>query len=403
VKVALQQRDKNLAKPLRQDSSMSNTLVITNDFPPRPGGIQTFGYELVRRFDPTQVSVLTSSWYGAAEFDAAQKFMTVRAKTKTLLPDKRTLNMAREIIVANNVTRVLFGAAAPLGLLASSLRKLGVTNIVGMTQGHEVGWAMTPGTKQALRKIGNDVDHLTYISEYTHGRITRALTPQAAAAMRRIVPGVNTEEFSPANATAGFALRSSIGWANRPVIVCVSRLMTRKGQDQLIQALPSVLEVVPLASLIIVGDGPYRKHLEKLTDDLGLRDNVYFTGKVEQDQLANWYAAGDVFAMPCRTRVGGWDVEGLGIVFLEASATGLPVIVGDSGGAVDAVLDGETGFLVNGNDLTQITDRLIQLLTDQDLAKRMGAAGRTWVTQEWTWEHSFKRLDSLLSGVDLDH
>ncbi len=381
---------------------MSNTLVITNDFPPRPGGIQTFGYELVRRFDPTQVSVLTSSWDGATEFDAAQKFMTVRAKTKTLLPDKRTLAMAREIIVANNVTRVLFGAAAPLGLLAPSLRKLGVKNIVGMTQGHEVGWAMTPGMKQALRKIGNDVDYLTYISEYTHQKISRALSPSAALNMRRVVPGVNTTEFSPTNLTAGSALRSSIGWVNRPVIICVSRLMTRKGQDQIIQALPQVLKVVPLASLIIVGDGPYRKHLEKLTADLGLRDNVHFTGKVDQAQLANWYAAGDVFAMPCRTRVGGWDVEGLGIVFLEASATGLPVIVGNSGGAVDAVLDGETGFLVNGNNLSEIGDRLIELLADQDLAKRLGSAGRNWVTQEWTWEHSFKRLESLLSGIDPD-
>ena len=382
---------------------MSNTLVITNDFPPRPGGIQTFCYELVRRFEPAHVSVLTSNWDGAVEFDAAQKFMTVRANTKTLLPDKRTLAMAREIIVANNVTRVLFGAAAPLGLLASSLRKLGVTNIVGMTQGHEAGWAMTPGMKQALRKIGNDVDYLTYLSEYTHTKISRALSPLAIQAMRQLAPGVNSQEFTPTNSIAGLALRSKIGWANRPVIVCVSRLMTRKGQDQLIQALPSVHKSVPFASLIIVGDGPYRKHLEKLTDDLGLRDKVHFTGKVDQDQLANWYAAGDVFAMPCRTRVGGWDVEGLGIVFLEASATGLPVVVGDSGGAVDAVLDGETGFLVNGNNVSEISDRLSQLLLDQDLARRMGAAGRNWVMQEWTWEHSFKRLDSLLSGVDVDH
>lgn len=381
---------------------MSNTLVITNDFPPRPGGIQTFCYELVRRFEPAQVSVLTSNWDGAVEFDAAQKFMTVRAKTKILLPDKRTLAMAREIIVANNVTRVAFGAAAPLGLLASSLRKLGVTNIVGMTQGHEAGWAMTPGMKQALRKIGNDVDYLTYLTGYTQKKISRALSPHAIQSMRQITPGVNSQEFTPTNSIAGLALRSKIGWVNRPVIVCVSRLMTRKGQDQLVQALPSVHKSVPLASLIIVGDGPYRKHLEKLTDDLGLRDNVHFTGKVDQDQLANWYAAGDVFAMPCRTRIGGWDVEGLGIVFLEASATGLPVVVGDSGGAVDAVLDGETGFLVNGNNVSEISDRLSQLLSDQALARRMGAAGRNWVMQEWTWEHSFKRLDSLLSGVDVD-
>ncbi len=381
---------------------MRHTLVITNDFPPRPGGIQTFGYELARRFVPAEVTVLTSDWEGAADFDAAQKFTTVRTKAKTLLPDKRTFAMAREIIITNNVTRVLFGAAAPLGLLAAPLRKLGVTNIVGMTQGHEVGWSMTPGMRQALRKIGNDVDHLTYISEYTHNKVRHALSPRAAAAMRKIVPGVNADEFSPNNVAVGDKLRSNIGWANRPVIVCVSRLMTRKGQDQLIKALPQIIKEVPLASLIIVGDGPYRKELEKLTDRLDLRDNVHFTGKVAPDQLANWYAAGDVFAMPCRTRLGGWDVEGLGIVFLEGSATGLPVLVGNSGGAVDAVLDGKTGFLVSGNDLSEISTRLIELLTNPRLAKRLGTAGRQWVTQEWTWEDSFKRLDLLLSGIDPD-
>ena len=130
---------------------------------------------------------------------------------------------------------------------------------------------------------------------------------------------------------------------------------------------------------------------------------MHFTGKVAQDQLASWYAAGDVFAMPCRTRVGGWDVEGLGIVFLEASATGLPVVVGNSGGAVDAVIDGETGFLVDGNNLNEITARLIELLSDRDLCIQMGGAGRNWVTRDWTWEHSFKRLDSLLSGIDPNH
>ena len=120
---------------------MGRTLVITNDFPPRPGGIQTFGYEIVRRFEPDSVTVLTSDWHGAAEFDAAQDFKIIRAQTQTLLPSKSTLAMAREIVVAENITRVLFGAAAPLGLLASPLRKLGVQNIVGMTQGHETGWA----------------------------------------------------------------------------------------------------------------------------------------------------------------------------------------------------------------------------------------------------------------------
>ena len=379
---------------------MGRTLVITNDFPPRPGGIQTFGYEIVRRFDPESVTVLTSDWEGAAEFDAAQDFKIVRANTQTLVPSKSTLSMAREIVVAENITRVLFGAAAPLGLLAAPLRKLGVTNIVGMTQGHETGWAMTPGTRQALRKIGNDTDYLTYISEYTHKKIAKALSPSAAARMRRIVPGVDSTEFSPDNLSSGIQLRTELGWIDRPVIVCVSRLMARKGQDELIRALPMIQQTVANASLIIVGDGPYRKDLERLVKKLGLENFVHLTGKVSQTELSKWYAAGDIFAMPCRTRMGGWDVEGLGIVFLEGSATGLPVIVGDSGGAVDAVIDGETGFLVDGTNTAEIADRIAYFFANPDVAKNMGEAGRNWVTQEWTWDQSFKKLDGLLSGSD---
>jgi phosphatidylinositol alpha-1,6-mannosyltransferase len=379
---------------------MGRTLVITNDFPPRPGGIQTFGYEIVRRFDPESVTVLTSNWEGAAEFDAAQDFKIVRANTQTLVPSKSTLSMAREIVVAENITRVLFGAAAPLGLLASPLRKLGVTNIVGMTQGHETGWAMTPGTRQALRKIGNDTDYLTYISEYTHKKIAKALSPDAAARMRRIVPGVDSTEFSPANLSSGNQLRTELGWTDRPVIVCVSRLMARKGQDELIRALPKIQQTAPNASLIIVGEGPYRKDLEQLVKKLGLERFVHLTGKVPQTELSKWYAAGDIFAMPCRTRMGGWDVEGLGIVFLEGSATGLPVIVGDSGGAVDAVVNGETGFLVDGTNTAEIAGRIAYLFANPDVAKGMGEAGRNWVTQEWTWDQSFKKLDGLLSGLD---
>ena len=379
---------------------MGRTLVITNDFPPRPGGIQTFGYEIVRRFDPESVTVLTSNWEGAAEFDAAQDFKIVRANTQTLVPSKSTLSMARQIVVAENITRVLFGAAAPLGLLAAPLRKLGVTNIVGMTQGHETGWAMTPGTRQALRKIGNDTDYLTYISEYTHKKIAKALSPDAAARMRRIVPGVDSTEFSPDNLSSGNQLRTELGWIDRPVIVCVSRLMARKGQDELIRALPIIQQTAPNASLIIVGDGPYRKVLERLVKKLGLENFVHLTGKVSQTELSKWYAAGDIFAMPCRTRMGGWDVEGLGIVFLEGSATGLPVIVGDSGGAVDAVIDGETGYLVDGTNTAEIAGRIAYLFANPDIAKKMGEAGRNWVTQEWTWDQNFKKLDGLLSGLD---
>jgi phosphatidylinositol alpha-1,6-mannosyltransferase len=193
-------------------------------------------------------------------------------------------------------------------------------------------------------------------------------------------------------------VRARYGLDGRPVIVCVSRLVPRKGQDTLLHAMPQVLQQVPDAALLFVGSGPYRDELDKLTHEQGLTDSVVFTGGVPHQDLPAHYAAGDVFAMPCRTRRRGLDVEGLGIVFLEASATGLPVVVGDSGGAPDAVRDGETGFLVDGRDVAAVADRLVQLLADADLRARMGKAGRAWVEREWQWDMLAAKLHGLLSA-----
>ncbi len=173
--------------------------------------------------------------------------------------------------------------------------------------------------------------------------------------------------------------------------------MPRKGQDTLIRALPGVRRRVPDAALLVVSDGPYRPYLERLARVHGVSDHVVFTGSVSWSDLPAYYAAGDVFAMPCRTRRHGLDVEGLGIVYLEASATGLPVVAGDSGGAPDAVRHGETGFVVGGRDLAGITDRVCGLLEDRDLAARMGAAGRAWVQSEWQWDLAAGRLSALLA------
>jgi phosphatidyl-myo-inositol dimannoside synthase len=152
------------------------------------------------------------------------------------------------------------------------------------------------------------------------------------------------------------------------------------------------------AALLLVGAGRYRDELETLAGSLGVADSVRFTGGVPHDELPAHYAAGDVFAMPCRTRRGGLDIEGLGIVFLEASATGLPVLVGDSGGAPDAVRDGETGLLVDGREVAAVADRLVQLLTDESLRSRMGAAGRAWVERDWRWDVLADKLHVLLNG-----
>ena len=180
------------------------------------------------------------------------------------------------------------------------------------------------------------------------------------------------------------------------MVVSVGRLVRRKGQDTLIRAMPGILAAEPEAVLLIVGGGPYEKALRQLAHDAGVAGSVHFTGAVPWSELPAHYGAGDVFAMPCRTRRGGLDVEGLGIVYLEASATGLPVNAGDSGGAPDAVLDGETGWVVRGGSTKETADRVITLLADSGLRRRMGERGREWVERKWRWDLLAERLKELL-------
>jgi phosphatidylinositol alpha-1,6-mannosyltransferase len=286
--------------------------------------------------------------------------------------------------------------------MAASLKSEGIRTAVGMTHGHEAAWAQTPGSRQLLRAIGERVDTITYLGGYTRTRIAKALTARAAANMRQLVPGVDFDTFRPDRRTEGEAVRARHGLGDRRVIVCVSRLMPRKGQDALIRALPDIRRQIPDAALLIVGGGPYRKTLTKLVGETGLDAHVVITGGVAWEELPAHYAAGDVFAMPCRTRQAGWDVEGLGIVYLEASATGLAVVSGDSGGAPDAVRNGETGFVVSGRDRGALVHRLVRLLDDPDLAAAMGARGREWVESSWGWQRSADRLATMLDGRDPD-
>ena len=379
-----------------------HTLVITNDYPPRAGGIQTFVFEMVKRFDPNTVTVVTSNFAGAAEFDAQHPWQVLRAKGSVLLPTRRTRNLVSRALQATGATQVVFGAAAPLGLLARWLRSQGVDTVVAMTHGHEVGWAATPVMRRAMRNIIRHADWVTYLGQYTATRIQRSVRASQHHKFRQLTPAVDPAEFTPENKQFGDVLRNSFGLAQRPVVVCVSRLMPRKGQDVLIKAMPLIQQTIPDVALVIVGTGPYLKTLQRLVTQHALDKDVYFTGRVAQDQLAHWYAAGDVFAMPCRTRNAGWDVEGLGIVYLEASATGLPVIAGRSGGAPDAVREHETGLVVDGRDVAEVAHAVVCLLSDVQMRNRMGQAGRAWVEQSWTWDYAFARLADLLAGVDPD-
>ncbi|CCB73980.1 MULTISPECIES: glycosyltransferase family 4 protein [Streptomycetaceae] len=376
---------------------MDKTLIVTNDFPPRPGGIQAFVHSMAVRLDPGKVVVYASTWQdkaAVAAFDAEQPFPVVRDTTTMLLPTPRATRRAAELLREHGCGSVWFGAAAPLGLMAPALRAAGARRIVATTHGHEAGWAQLPGARAVLRRIGEGTDTITYLGEYTRSRIAPVLTPRAASRMVQLPPGVDEKTFHAGS--GGPELRERLGLAGRPVAVCVSRLVRRKGQDTLIRAMPEILRRVPDTVLLIVGGGPYRDDLGKLAAATGVADAVRFTGPVEWSELPAHFGAGDVFAMPCRTRRGGLDVEGLGIVYLEASATGLPVVAGDSGGAPDAVLDGETGWVVPGGDPAAAADRIATLLADPELRARMGRRGRRWVEESWRWDLLAERLRSLL-------
>jgi len=403
---------------------MRRTLIVTNDFPPRQGGIQSFVHELALRLDPERLTVYAPRWEGDAAFDAAQPFEVVRHPTSLMIGGPGVRRRAAELARSRRAEVVIFGASAPLGLITPALRKAGVRRAIAITHGHEAGWAALPGARQLLRRIGDETDVMTYLGEYFRVRVAGALRPAAAAAMARLHPGVDAGVFRP-DSGGRQVVRDRYGLAGRPVVVCVSRIVARKGQDTLVRAWPAVLDQVPEAALLVVGGGKHATAVQEMSRRLGLatwtpgdgtapgaasgagaaretiagaRSSVYFTGPVPRAELPAHYAAGDVFAMPCRTRRAGLDVEGLGIVYLEASAAGLPVVGGDSGGAPDAILEGETGYVVGGRDVQALSGRLTALLRDPAHAKAMGEKGRAWVERDWNWDVIAARLRALIDG-----
>jgi phosphatidylinositol alpha-1,6-mannosyltransferase len=311
------------------------TLVVTNDFPPRRGGIETYVRSWCDARSPDEVVVHTARMPGAPESDRTRPYPVVRDPARVLLPTPTVGRRVEATLQRYACDRVLFGASVPLGLLAPRLRRAGVSHLTAMTHGHEVWWAALPGTRALLRSVGDSVDLLTYVSDYCRDRIAPALSPEAAARLEPLVPVVDRARFHPG--CGGDAVRHRLGIApEAPVVVCVGRLVRRKGQDTLVRIWPEVLARFPGAVLLLVGDGPDRRRLRAMARARGVEESVRFTGSVPWEEVPAHLDAGDVFAMPCRDRWGGLEVEAFGIVYLEAAACGLTIVPGRSGGAVEA-------------------------------------------------------------------
>ena len=373
-------------------------LVVTNDFGPRAGGIETFIIGLIERRPFGQTIVYTSSQSNSEQYDAEwladYGVRVIRDRSKILLPTPRVAFHLKKIIRNEGIRTAAFGAAAPLGLLSAGMKRAGVVRTVALTHGHEVWWAKVFPFNLLLRRIGSTVDVLTYLGEFTRSAISKGLTAKAQASMVKIAPGIDVDHFVPTDSSV---LRNSLGLKEKKVIVSVGRLVHRKGQDHLIEAMPEILKRVPQAHLLLVGEGPYRDHLQKLVKKHNLEAAVTFIGRIHYQDLPTYICVGDIFAMPCRSRLMGLEVEGLGIVYLEASSCGLPVLAGNSGGAPDAVVQNETGLVVNGTNDQQIATSAIQLLTNVKASQKMGAVGRQWIVDNWRWEIWSKDFETLLN------
>jgi phosphatidylinositol alpha-1,6-mannosyltransferase len=297
---------------------------------------------------------------------------------------------------------VLFGHGLPLGLLGPDLARRGFPYVVA-THGAEYWFALLPGLSTALRVATSGATRVLAVSRFT-GRVVRtAVSPRVPVSL--LPPGVDTERFRPD--LSGDEVRARHGLGDRPLVVCVSRLVPRKGQDVLIRAMPRILRRVPDAALLIVGTGSDRARLDALAaeaprgsvafagevpDAEAPRGSVAFAGEVPDAELPAHYAAADVFAMPCRSRLAGLEVEGFGIVYLEAAAAGKPVVAGNSGGAAEAVTDGETGLVVDGRHEDAVGEAVAALLADPARSEAMGKAGRARAERWFAWPRLTERL-----------
>lgn len=363
------------------------TLLVANDFPPRVGGIQRTLEALVRQLPPERVAVLCPDAPGAPAFDEMVPYRVFRQPERFLWPTRDVRRRIRGAVAAFGAEVVLFGAVYPLALIGPSLARAG-TPYLAAAHGFEYWLSIAPGTHALVRRATSMAARVPVMCSAFIARVVRTAVP-AEVPVSVMYPGADVEAFRPDLPYAD--LTDAYGVTGRPLVVCVSRLVARKGQDVLIRAISLVQARVPDAALLIVGDGPYRDRLERAAARAPV-GSVVFTGQVAEGDLPRFYRAGNVFAMPCRSRMGGMEVEGWGNVFIEAAACGRPVVVGNSGGAPETLASGVTGLLVDGANVAEVADAVGSLLADPDRAEVMGRAGRTRVEREFTWPRAAEQL-----------
>lgn len=367
-------------------------LLVTNDYPPKVGGIQSYLWEIYRRLPQDKVVVYTTPHPDSESFDQKQTHKIIRSKQRVLLPTRQVANQIRSLAEVENIDFIMYDPAVPIGILGP---KIGIPYGV-ILHGAEV---TIPGRVPIARSlIANVLQHAKLVvtaGDYSTKEAIRAAKQNLPVCV--IPPGVDIDRFKPLDEQARSNIRERFNFKDDDeVILTLSRLVPRKGMDVLISATSELVKTRPRAHLLIAGTGRDLRRLKALAQSTNAP--VTFLGFVSDDEVAELYGMADVFGMICRVRWGGLEQEGFGIVFLEAAACGVPQIAGRSGGADEAVLEGETGFVVdNPTDSNAVKQALEKLLTDSETRKEMGRNSRARAEREFSYDYlAIKYWEALL-------
>jgi phosphatidylinositol alpha-1,6-mannosyltransferase len=369
-------------------------LLVTNDFPPKVGGIQSYLWELWRRLPPDEFVVLTTPYDGSPEWDRAQPFPVVRSREPVLLPTPSLRRRIDRLADATGSALVVLDPALPLGHLGPALRH----RYAVVVHGAEVTVpGRLPGTRALLGRVLRDAELVVAAGHYAAAEVARAARTELPTVV--VPPGVDVRRFVPLTDDERTDARKRFGLAaDVPVVVGISRLVPRKGFDVLIAAADRLAGTGRTLAVALAGSGRDEGRLRRLAADASLP--VHFLGRVADADLPDLYGCADVFAMCCRDRWNGLEQEGFGIVFIEAAAAGVPQVAGDSGGAAEAVRHGETGMVVaHPEDPEAVAIALGRLLDDPDLRCRLGAAARSRAEEEFTYDRLAARLRAALRAL----
>jgi phosphatidyl-myo-inositol dimannoside synthase len=369
-------------------------LLVTNDFPPKVGGIQTYLWELWRRLPDGEVHVLTTPHRGAVAWDGAQPFEVRRVRAPWLLPTPAVARSIRRAAADAGASLVVLDPALPLGLVGPSL---GLPYAVVLHGAEVTVPARLPGSRDVLARVLAGATGIVAAGRYPAAEARRLLGATPVDILE-VPPGVDVERFRPIDGDARAAVRRRFDIpVGAPLVFCASRLVPRKGIDVLIEAATHLLPHRPGLALVVAGGGRDAARLRILARRHAVP--VRLLGRVPDDDLADLYAAADGFAMPCRDRWAGLEQEGFGIVFLEAAACAVAQVAGASGGADEAVEDGVTGLVVRRpRDPAAVAAALAALLDDAERRVQMGQAARRRAVRQFTWDTLASRLGEGLRG-----